>query len=159
LLWLRAGNPRSLFIRATPPKRGSTEAVKTIAAIPVAILKFLFTHKKVLLICIVGVIALIAYRSFTGSSPAQSTQQIQVPKYEQSVPDTLFIISTQSRLYYVNSFTVDTPAGPVNNMAVLPKDYSLITLTDFYYYDKDKWELGKTPLPLSPDIKLQLLKR
>lgn len=106
-----------------------------------------------------GVIALIAYRSFVGSGTTQSQAQAAIPVYEQSTPDTLFVISTQSRLYYVNSFTVDTSAGPFHNITPLPANYTQITLNEFYFYDTDKWELGVVPLPLSPDIKLQLLKR
>lgn len=104
---------------------------------PFLILRFLFQHKMLLVIAIIGVIAFIAISSINKSD--DTAQKVQIPEYQQIAPDISkapVVVATPSRVYYVFDW-VD--------------DGQTITLKSFYFYDRKEWEASELLLPLDRD--------
>src|SRR3990172_12696971 len=97
----------------------------------VAVAKLLKSRAGLILVVVVGVTIFLAVRP----SPAP-TGSAALP-YNQNLPSVKVApvaIQTSSRVYYVSKYT---------------DDGKVLTLTLFYYYDKDRWT--KTKIPLSID--------
>lgn len=113
--------------------------------LPFRILAYLFNHKLLLVLLVIGIGGIFAWRacinvgkSITPTTPIPSYQQIAP-----SIDKAPFVVTTTSRVYYVSAYT---------------EDKGLITLKKYYIYDKKAWKLMTTPLPLDPalygDIKI-----
>ena len=94
-------------------------------------IKYLFTHKIALLLIIVGVVVAIAIGSQNKPQAEASTPGIQAAA--PTVAEAPYLLQTSSRLYYVVDYKDDN---------------RVITLSSYYYYDKEKWALSEAPLDI-----------
>ena len=104
-----------------------------IAKSPWLLLCWLLKHRAVLVIGVIIVGVLVVINSYNSS---RQPSEYEVPQYQISAPDKSTapqIYSTPSRVYYV--------------VASYESGDELV-LTDFYDYDRKKWERHTQPLPL-----------
>jgi hypothetical protein len=117
-----------------------------LVAIPVLIIKspflilgYLFKHKALLVILVIGIIAFFGLRAIGNAmSPASANQQ-PIPSYQASAPsikEAPNVILTSSRVYYVADFK---------------EDNQVVTLNKFYVYNKN-WELVTRPLVIDKNL-------
>jgi len=93
---------------------------------------FVFTHRIILLILIVGGIGLFAFNSYRASQPPPTPAQVQ----QSTAPSTTvapYAVQTSSRVYYAVKYA---------------DDGKVITLQKYYAYINNKWQLQKGELPL-----------
>lgn len=115
--------------------------------LPFRILAYLFKHKILLVLLVLGIGGIFAWRACNniGNSP---TSTVPIPSYQQIAPGVdkaPYVVTTTSRVYFVTDYTED-------------KDKGLITLKKYYLYDKKAWKLMSVPLILDKalygDIKI-----
>ena len=104
---------------------------------PVIIVGYFFKHKAflVVVVIIVGAVFLIGY-----FNKQTSQLNIAVESYQRiapSIQQAPRVVQTNSRVYYV---------------ATMSDDGQVLTLTNYYVYDKNEWQNVSLPLPLDRDI-------
>jgi hypothetical protein len=114
---------------------------KLILAIPVLIvklpllaLKYIATHRVLLIAAIIGIAILVA--NGTVFKDKGQTNQVAIPEYQKilpSVPNAPRIVQTTSR-YYPYATSTDTKEAMI--------------LTDYYVYNSKQWEHSTIPLPI-----------
>ncbi len=114
--------------------------VAFILKAPFLLLGYLFKHKILLAMVVIGLVVFFGARTIgqiTSPKPSVTAQTLQaIPAYQQIAPTTAQapqVLRTASRIYYVSTFTED-------------KRY--LTLTKFYVYDSKQWQLITMPLVL-----------
>jgi len=97
-------------------------------------------QRKLLINKFVAVLALISIVVIVISGSIEDRAQVAIPDYQEiapSVQDAPYVVQTSSRAYYVATFK-DTE--------------EVLTLTNFYIYDKKKWQNSDIPLHLDRTI-------
>jgi hypothetical protein len=112
-----------------------------IAKAPWLILKFLLRNKVALIAVIVCLIGLMAYKTLSRHNP--TIYDTPKPAYQEKEPS-----ADKASLVFVpqyggHIFEVNTYESSGNGSYVL---------TDFYYYDRKKWEHSTTPYPMDKSI-------
>ncbi len=106
-----------------------------IIKLPFQFLGYLFRHKVLLIIVVIGVAIFGITHSFNQhNQPVQA--QVTVPKWQTSAPLSQVapkVVQTPSRVYYVSA---------------LSDDGKQVILQRFYEYTGKGWQLMTTPLPL-----------
>jgi len=105
---------------------------------PLWFLQWLFKRKGLALIAIVVVAVLIGVNVYKNRT---SASDIEIPSYQRIAPQTIYVGVTPTRVYYLNSYRSED-------------DYTI--LTDFFTFDKDKWERQTQPLQIKT---IQISKR
>lgn len=105
----------------------------------------LLINKFVVIVGVVGIGILLLNGQFSKNDSAQTEIQYY-QKLAPTIQEASYYLQTESRAYYVSTFQ--------------DSETSLV-LTDYYYFDKKKWELSNVPLPLDKTIygELKLYKR
>jgi hypothetical protein len=94
--------------------------------------KKLYLKKGIVFLFILSAGALIVSNQF---SP-EASMKVAIPEYQEKAPDISLapkVVRTESRIYYV---------------AALSDDGQVLTLHDYYTYDKKKWQYSDRDLPL-----------
>jgi hypothetical protein len=102
-----------------------------IVKMPLLAIKYIATHRILLITAIVGIGILVAVNVFKGDD---KQTQVQIPEYQRILPEISKaprIVQTTTR-YYPYATSIDS------------KD--TMTLTDYYYYTDKKWEHSTKPL-------------
>jgi hypothetical protein len=117
---------------------------------PFMILKGLFTHRALLIILVVAVIGFGAYRTLNKpKAAAVSPSSIPMAYYQEIEPSKTNapqVIQTVApdRVYYLSNVIG-------NPHELQPGETITLAANKYYVYNKEKWELGKLPLPLDRD--------
>jgi len=106
---------------------------------------YIFTHRIILLILIVGGIGLFAFNSYRASQPPPTQAQVQ-QSTAPSVTLAPYAVQTASRVYYAVNYK---------------DDGKVLTLQQYYTYTKNKWQLQKGELPLDRTVygRIEVYKR
>lgn len=102
---------------------------------PFKIAVYLFHHKALLVLLVIGIGGVFAWRACSNIGHSTTTT-VPIPSYQEIAPGVdkaPYVIATTSRVYYVTDYT---------------EDKELITLKKYYIYDKKAWKLMTTPLIL-----------
>ena len=105
-----------------------------ILALPVRFVTGLFKHPKLLIVLGIVVFAVVGFSRCTG--PGDTSQQVTIPEYQEKAPEVKaapYVVQTSSRVYYVKAY--DDSDG-------------IMTLYEYYTYDKDKWQKQELDLPI-----------
>ena len=105
-----------------------------ILALPVRFVAGLFKHPKLFIVLVIVVIAFVNLNRCSG--PGDTSQQVSVPEYQEKAPkvtDAPYVVRTSSRVYYVKAY--DDSGG-------------VMTLYEYYTYDKDNWQKQDLELPI-----------
>ncbi len=125
-------------------------AIVILICIGVYLLAGIVLRKKLLLPMpvLIGMVVcggVIAFSNASGQNNQENTKYVKVSVAYKDAP---YILQTPDRGYYVATFR---------------DDGEFLTLTDYYFYDKDKWEYSDSPLPFDrglPEFKnLEIIKR
>ena len=108
-------------------------AVLALVALPFRAALWVFRHPRLLVLVVVVLFAVMGIRTcgtaFGGTLTATPTEPYQ--KVAPSRADAPYILATSTRMYYVTRYS---------------DDGRVITLQDYYTYDRKKWVHQTTPL-------------